>query len=565
MSLRTELQILPARRLLAGTLWRIFVPLSVVWAAQLIFWKTDHDVGPLGTFFDRSAFLSIPFLLVTSAKLYLFERYSRDHRYWRRLLEDHKITSLPSINKCVHEIIGRIESRSLTDEPQVISIEADWGNGKSRVVKELQSHFVRKAERKRDPTDKKDLLTVLITADIWSYTNHLDLQFALIEELLSHPLAPAGVFSFYRGTSFLRFWNHHTVLVALLFYRFLLSSGRFTYKSGSVEFLAQQTEGLWYFIIRDIIQKLSGNKVRVVWCLDEIDRSTPEIAQQTILLTKRFLNFPGTTIILPYVKGMLYWKVFNPVYCTQPDLRSTMQGIPLLENTTHSALHFQFGDKRALDYFLIDPNFDPEHNHDSPKKHTEAENPTPYNKQNEKNKDVAKMQTRRAYAAVRQAFEMHVLSMTNWDYNSFARIASEKFIQHSRMTLPYPTPEDIAVLLIDTERIIKRQLLATINDHMRVKHKSWTGFANDSRDFVESTIALGHTFALLNLQTSQTPSLRQFISRCEYALYRIATDKTFCEALALIPDSGPRDIEAVILSICILSNLYASSKNDEST
>ena len=549
MSMRKVLNHLPVQRLLAGTLWRILIPLTVVWAAQLTFGKADPNTGPLRTFFDALAFFLIPLLLVVSAKLYLFERYSRNHRYWSRLLNEDLHPRLPSIEACVAEIVRRIESRSLTFEPRVISLEGDWGNGKSRVLRELQWHFANAAAEEQDRSEDADPLTVMIMVDIWSFTNHLDLQFALIEELLSHPLVPAEVLPGQRFS--FRFWNHQTVMVALLFYRFMLFSGRLGFKAGPVEFTATQTEGLWYFIIRTIIDKLRANNIRVVWCLDEIDRSTPEIAQQAIMLTKRFLNFPGTTIVLPYVEDMLNWKVFNPLLCTQPDLLSTMQGIPLLDNAAPTPRHFQWGDHQALVTHELMGALRAANSEGYREGHSDsgaAHNKPPQD--GEKTEPVTKSRPA-AYKATQLAFELYVLSMKKPDYRRFANLASEKFIHNSRLKLSYPSPQDIAVLLTKTDRIVNKRIkeLLGLPDEPMITH-----------DLVLERVKKGRQLHRESRKTKKSPSLRDFISSCEDALYRMTRDESFCKAVKAL---APEERYEVILLVCVLCDVNAPSESSK--
>lgn len=465
--LREELQTLPSRRLLAGILWRLLLPLSITWAWQLFSRASDATVGPIRTFFDAIAFFLIPATLIIAAKLYLFERYSRRHRYYRLLEESQRTVSLPSISACVDELFARITSRTLLHEPRVIALKADWGNGKSTVLRELQERFLQQPHS--DDTDDEEIQTVMIMADIWSFSNHLDLQFALLEELLSHPLVPAPVLR--RWPFSLRFWNHDVTLIPLIFLRFLLSTGKFVLKTSNVDFAVQQTEGLWYHLLRNIVDKLRSHNIRVVWCLDEIDRSSPEVAQQAILLTKRFLNFPGTTIVLPFVETTMQWKVFNPLLCTQLDLHSTMEQILIDKKELFSSV---------LD--LIEPPIKQRYFY-APE---EAEGTS---------QDVSARLTR-------MASRLH-----DREFRILATLASEKFLQQCTLTLPYPTPKDICVLLNKTDRIITQECRTTLLQQNPVFKEE---------DVEKAIQSLRKSSNRLSPKTAS--GLRQFISRAEHII-----------------------------------------------
>lgn len=443
--LKKELGRLPARRLLAGILWRLLLPLAIVWFWQIFFHTKDTKdatVSPSRAVFDSIAFFLIPAFLVIASKLYLFERYSRRYSYYQKLLDSPEVVSLPSISACVNQLETRITSRSLLQESRILTIEAEWGNGKTRVLRELQDRFLQHTHA--NSTDDDEPQTVMIMVDIWSFTNHLDLQFALLEELLSHPLVPAPVIR--RGPFSLQFWNHNITLVPLIFLRFLLGAGKFVLKTSHVNFTVQQTEGLWHYLLRTIVDKLRSQNIRVVWCLDEIDRSSPEVAQQAILLTKRFLNHPGTTIVLPYVKNSMYWKVFNPMLCTQPDLQATMEQI-LIDHKEYFPSVLDSIDTQIQKRYVWVPEADVDPV--APQKDGNSSIP-PATVRNW----AASSSSTRSTREVSDRLVKASSRLRVGEFQILATMASEKFLQQSTLTLPFPTPEDICVLLNKTDRII---------------------------------------------------------------------------------------------------------------
>lgn len=532
--LKKELERLPARRLLAGILWRLLLPLAIVWFWQIFFHTKDTKdttVSPSRAVFDSIAFFLIPAFLVMASKLYLFERYSRRYSYYRKLLDSPAVVSLPSISAVVNQLETRITSSSLLQESRILAIEAEWGNGKTRVLRELQDRFLQ--DTHANSTDDDETQTVMIMVDIWSFTNHLDLQFALLEELLSHPLVPAPVIR--RGPFSLRFWNHNITLVPLIFLRFLLGAGKFVLKTSHVDFTVQQTEGLWYYLLRTIVDKLRSQNIRVVWCLDEIDRSSPEVAQQAILLTKRFLNHPGTTIVLPYVKNSMYWKVFNPLLCKQPDLQYTMLQILIDEKD-----HFRNASSENYSrYFWA-----------GTERHVYTESASALAQTHKSNCCDCEDITQRIESRLLEATS----ALTVDEYMFLANSASEKFLQQSMVRLERPSHADVSVLLNDTQSILTTEL------RQRLFGKADFRFDGD----VVKKILLSPPPP--NTGSLEPPGLRQFISSAERLISAISNNELFLNQLQYqnetIAEQRNKERAKRILELVKLCFIYSSSDTE---
>jgi hypothetical protein len=83
----------------------------------------------------------------------------------------------------------------------------------------------------------------------------------------------------------------------------------------------------WQEALRRAAEKWHKSNLKVVIILEEIDRADPPMAQAAITLSKRALELPGVTVIIPYVEEQMRYKVFNPLHCYSPDLASSMYAI----------------------------------------------------------------------------------------------------------------------------------------------------------------------------------------------------------------------------------------------
>ena len=301
--------------------------------------------------------------LFISAHLYMFSRFSNlpvplsagDHL---------ELTANQQEVFC--EIMARIRLYDPRGEPLVIGIEGEWGTGKSWLMREVSRVLspraclaiselsaaaqspnwqVAKTRIKRilhpdwlPPCHEKWLPRnselgkstsrprefVFISVNAWEYATEHDLHWGLLESLLKHTLVPAP-WSLVR-TNFMRY---PLVAIPVFLMRALAQAfdrGQFSLPGG-MSFSVSLSGMLWHPQIDRIIDELRSDNRQVVWCLDEIDRSSPEMAQAAITMIRRFLDQTGSIVLTPYVAHQLSWKVFHPLTSTRPDLESNMLAV----------------------------------------------------------------------------------------------------------------------------------------------------------------------------------------------------------------------------------------------
>lgn len=168
---------------------------------------------------------------------------------------------------------------------------------------------------------------IYLSINAWQYATEEDLHWGLLETLLSHPLVPTPQRFFgFKTTNFFRYPLITLPVYAMRSISQAFERGRVSLPGGMTVSVALSGM-LWQRYIDYLTEMLVEEDCQVVWCLDEIDRSSPEMAQATITLIRRFLNQPGTVVIVPYVAQQLRFKVFNPLMAVRPDLQSNMLAV----------------------------------------------------------------------------------------------------------------------------------------------------------------------------------------------------------------------------------------------
>lgn len=164
---------------------------------------------------------------------------------------------------------------------------------------------------------------IFIKTDAWKFATEEELHWGLLEALLSHPHVPPPFRFLMRTSNLFRYPLVVIPVCVIRVFQFIFHRGRITLPGGAA-FSFQMSGMLWQRQLETTIDKIRDDKGIVVWCLDEIDRSSAEMAQASITMIRRFLSFPGVITIVPYVNGQLHYKVFNPLQPTRPDLEATI-------------------------------------------------------------------------------------------------------------------------------------------------------------------------------------------------------------------------------------------------
>jgi hypothetical protein len=280
--------------------------------------------------------------LYISAALYLNERFAEidnvrqeDGNIWDEDGRSQtKIVGLPFQRMVVDKIVGKVKTAPNRNQAKVITLKGDRGTGKSHIIRILQRHY-QPWRRPAGGSPPDELGVVFIHVEAWRYSSEADLHLGLYESLLSHPYVPCNR---HRYSLIPRILSYPTILVPIYLLRYFTS----VFRRGSlttpwVNFSVSLPTMLWQQQMESQVDRLLDRGFRIVWCLDEIDRSTPELAQSIVVFSRRFLSQPGTFVIMAYVQEQLHYKVFNPLIRTLPDIGSTMQAILLDHAEQHAA------------------------------------------------------------------------------------------------------------------------------------------------------------------------------------------------------------------------------------
>lgn len=211
--------------------------------------------------------------------------------------------------KAIDTIEGMVSKLNGRCPGVLLGLKGQWGDGKSYVLFSAKETL---------EDGSKDV--AVVSLNIWEHQRELDLHFALVKAVLSHPRVLARCVDAYP--------------VQLLFVPLLMALIRMLPKGWSLNFevsrLALKASVPvsiplpWQGGFRRVADAAAGQGLKLVVILDEIDRAEPEVAQAAMTMTRRALDLPGVLTILPYVEAQIRYKVFNPITAVSPDLRATM-------------------------------------------------------------------------------------------------------------------------------------------------------------------------------------------------------------------------------------------------
>lgn len=251
-------------------------------------------------------------MLWLAARCYLYARYRRMAlAQWSN--EGRVPEPLGGQRRLIDQLVELLRRRSPDADGSLIVVRGEWGSGKSYLIRRLRHEL--DGQEASWPDGKPP---VVVYIDIWRHSSEPDLHFALLEALLSHPAVPPGP----------AFFRYPMALLPVL----LLRSVTRIFKDGQMHLgpfkLAVTLPTLiWQHILEQVVWRIRRRRRSVLWILDEIDRSSPAMAQAAVTLARRALNLPGCVVLLPYVQEQLRFKVFNPYAVSRPDIGSTLQAV----------------------------------------------------------------------------------------------------------------------------------------------------------------------------------------------------------------------------------------------
>lgn len=256
---------------------------------------------------------------------------------------DEERVLLPSQQVFVNEMVQRLSTFSLSREGPLWALEGRWGEGKSHIAESIRQTL---------ETKHPDVAAVYI--HIWREQTADNLHLAIVEAVLRHPRVLELGFAGYPVSRMLArklgHWLQH-----------LIPDG-WQFSQDGITAKLDPRAALPLYAQRDLEQVVAYLRVRgkrIVLVLDEIDRSTPEVAQAALVLSRRALNLPGLAVLMPFVGEQLEQKVANPLLLQTPDLMSTFiaqvqhqRPIRLLPEATSTAAvptHIEQHDAKSKD------------------------------------------------------------------------------------------------------------------------------------------------------------------------------------------------------------------------
>jgi KAP-like P-loop domain-containing protein len=297
------------------------VPTTALAAMILLIIDIPKTLGraaaaPLGLWVRLSVALLLAILLT---KFLLLHRHAiRGHSR----VTDEPPPLLPSQKADLKELQDLITDQRLG---RVLPLEGRLGEGKSFLVRWLKHEWSR---QKTKP--------VVVVVDVWQQQTESDLQAAILEALFSNPAFMASLGWLQVPASF--FFARWIAAI-----HGLRSSIELRLRESKAGFeLDLDIPGLRW---QSHFERATARMVRAgrstVIVLDEIDRATPAVAQAALTLARRSVDVPGVTVLIPYIRSLIRYKVFNPLQPVLPDLGSSMDAILYEER-------FSVGSSRAL-------------------------------------------------------------------------------------------------------------------------------------------------------------------------------------------------------------------------
>lgn len=211
--------------------------------------------------------------------------------------------------KAIDTIDGMVSKLNERCPGVLLGLKGQWGDGKSYVL------FAAKETLEEGSND-----VAVVSLNIWEHQRELDLHFALVKAVLSHPRVLARCIDAYPVQLLFV-----PLLMALI--RMLPKGWSFNFEVSRLALKASVPVSIplpWQGGFRRVVDEAACRRLKLVVILDEIDRAEPEVAQAAMTMTRRALDLPGVMTILPYVEAQIRHKVFNPLTAVSPDLRATM-------------------------------------------------------------------------------------------------------------------------------------------------------------------------------------------------------------------------------------------------
>ncbi len=263
----------------------------------------------------------VPALVVLVGKMILLHRYAamacsrvrRPRSELGRLLE----TQRRDLEAVVDRIrVGR--GPQDLDEGRVVQLQGRWGDGKSFIVRRLEAALRPAPRPSHRPRPIRQRAPAVVHIDVWKYETEPDLHLAIFEEVLAAPcnLAALG-------------WLTYPLTVLPSRYLSTLLVKLSASKGGvAVEVPVRLPRLAWPRPLERVVARQRRRRRQTVIILDEVDRSSPSVAQAAVTMVRRSLDLPGVAVVLVYVDELMRYKVFNPlVRPVLPDLGSTMEAV----------------------------------------------------------------------------------------------------------------------------------------------------------------------------------------------------------------------------------------------
>ncbi len=255
----------------------------------------------------------------------------------------------------------------------VIGLFGEWGSGKSWILERLQEHY--KIDKKKFD-DKSIIIPVWFNPWRYEAEEHLivPLLMTIYDTLKKHEnvlpdniplhqkISDAAGYFWQSAIAFSRAWTFKVGPVNFSSDKALEAQEELQEKQAEADKLPSLHS--CYYDFEKMLQDKTGNELKFLFLIDDIDRCLPERAVQMLEAIKLFLDVPGCVFVLGVddeviERGIKYrYKDYNqdsePTNGNDPDSLPPITGMEYLEKIIQLPVRLPLMQERQVAGFLID-------------------------------------------------------------------------------------------------------------------------------------------------------------------------------------------------------------------